>query len=180
MYRSWISYSAARPRKSRFEHNPNLFFLINSEDDDDPVLTAGGLYMPSSIQTRKLRAAIAHNASAFERLFASKEFAEFFPGGFAREKSSSRVPRGYEANHPKIDWIKLQAFFVWRPYSKREFTSKNFPALVTRHWKQILRLNRLLDQVLEGHMAALPRSEPEDKPSLLDTLEGLPVIKRKF
>src|SRR5262249_48860742 len=42
IYKDWVTYSAARPRESRFEHNPNLFFLINSEDAKDPVLIAGG------------------------------------------------------------------------------------------------------------------------------------------
>jgi uncharacterized protein (DUF2461 family) len=59
-FRSYVSFTATRPSKSRFDHNPSLFFMINSEDDDgDEVLLAGGLYMPSSRQLRTLRERIA-------------------------------------------------------------------------------------------------------------------------
>lgn len=58
--KDWISYSAARPRKSRFDHNPNLFFMIYPDHPDgESVLVAGGLYMPSSRQMRQLRETIA-------------------------------------------------------------------------------------------------------------------------
>jgi len=115
LYKDWFTYSASRPRVSRFENNPNLYFLVNSEDLDDPVLVAGGLYMPSSHQTRKIREAIATNASAFDRLFASKAFAIRFKGGFSNERISSRIPRGFDPGHPRMNWLRLQGFFVWRP-----------------------------------------------------------------
>src|SRR5688572_9149379 len=43
LYRDWMHYSAARPRESRFEMNPNIYFLLNPTDQKDPVLIAGGL-----------------------------------------------------------------------------------------------------------------------------------------
>ncbi|MGZ3698154.1 MAG: DUF2461 family protein, partial [Bdellovibrionota bacterium] len=150
LYKDWVSYSAARPRVSRFDHNPNLFLLLSPTDPKDPVLVAGGLYMPSSRQLRSIREAIARDASAFERLFASKEFARCFPGGFSDEKSATRPPRGFDPDHPKMKWLKLQAFFVWKPYSKKEFTSAKFPELLARDCRQIVRLNELLDKAISG------------------------------
>lgn len=179
MFRDWMTYSAARPRKSRFEHNPNLYLLINSDDPDDSVLVAGGLYMPSSQQTRALREALSKDTSAFDRLFKSKDFARRFPGGFSREKISSRVPRGFDPGHPKIDWIKLQAFFVWRGYSKKEFASAEFPALVARDWKQILRMNRLLEQVLSGKLRPAPEKSEKGR-GLLQRLEDIELPKRQM
>ena len=167
-FKNWLSYAAARPRTSRFEHNPNCFFLINTEDPKDTVLVAGGLYMPSSRQTRALRETIAKDASAFDELFASKSFARCFPGGFSDERLSSRPTRGYPPDHPRMDWLRLQAFFVWRPYSRREFYSADFPKLVAHDWKQILRLNQLLEQALQGRLPGksahpVPRSETSDR-----------------
>jgi uncharacterized protein (TIGR02453 family) len=158
LYRSWIHYSAAVPRTSRFENNPNLYFMIDSDDREDPVLVAGGLYMPSSKQMRALREAIARDATPFEELFADKAFKKCFPKGFSDERISSRVPRGFDANHPHLHWIQLQAFFVWKPYKKSEYTSAKFPELVARDFRQILRLNVLLDQAIRG---TLPRHAPK-------------------
>jgi uncharacterized protein (TIGR02453 family) len=172
LYKSWMAYSASVPAESRFDHNPNLFFLIHPEDKDDSVLVAGGLYMPSSRQVRAIREAIAQDASAFDQLFASKEFVRCFKGGFSKEKISSRVPRGFDPNHPRMDWIRLQAFFVWRRYSLREIGSPKFASLVVRDWKQILRLNELLDQALQGRLRQSPPKKAEPS-KLLDKLSEL-------
>jgi uncharacterized protein (TIGR02453 family) len=185
LYKDWVSYSAARPRKSRFDHNPNLFFMINPDDEDgDSVLVAGGLYMPSSRQMRQLRETIARDATAFERLFADKAFAACFPGGFSDERKSSRPPRGFDPNHPKLEWLKLQGFFVWRPYKQREFISKDFNRLVARDFAQILRLNQLLEQALENRLPAAPvpmtRTRPSSLGSRLAELDGLEAPRRKM
>jgi uncharacterized protein (TIGR02453 family) len=185
LYKGWMTYSAARPRQSRFEHNPNLFFLINTHDPKDTVLVAGGLYMPSSRQMRALRETIARDASAFDRLFATKDFARCFPEGFSLEKSSTRVPRGFDPAHPRMDWIKLQAFFVWHPYKLSEFTSPGFARLVARDFKQVLRLNRLrLNRLLEKAVQGqLPTAEPAPKAKksgLLQRLESVEPVRREM
>lgn len=180
-FKDWLAYSAARPRKSRFEHNPNLFFLIQADDPKDGVLVAGGLYMPSSRQLRALREAVAEDASAFEALFKDKEFKRCFKGGFSDEKISSRPPRGFDPNHPKIAWIKLQAFFVWKPYKLQEFTSPKFAQLVARDWKQILRLNELLDQALNPAARHRVKSATKRPPKdLSERLSDLGEARRQM
>jgi uncharacterized protein (TIGR02453 family) len=185
-FRGWVTYSAARPRKSRFEHNPNLFFLLQPEDEDgDDVLLAGGLYMPSSRQLRALREAVAHDASAFERLFATKEFAASFPGGFSDERISTRPPRGFDKEHPKMHWLKLQAFFVWKPYKRKDFASADFAKLVARDCRQILRMNELIDQAIAGRapqaqVEADPQAQAMPRPGLVSHLEKFQAPKRKM
>jgi uncharacterized protein (TIGR02453 family) len=168
-YRDWLTYTAARPREMRFTHNPNLFFLIQPTDLEDSVLVAGGLYMPTSQQTRAIREAIANNAAPFEQLFKSKAFANSFPEGFSDERCSSRIPKGFEPNHPKMKWIQLQAFFVWKSYSKKEFASPDFPKIVARDWRQILRLNELLDQAIQGRWIKTALQKPK-RAELIDRL----------
>lgn len=154
-FRDWVTYSASRPRVSRFDHNPNLFFMINPTDEDgDQILVAGGLYMPSSRQMRAIRESIACDASPFEKLFASRAFSARFSDGFSNERISSRVPRGFDPSHPRLKWIQLQAFFVWHSYSKKEFTASDFATLVAKDFAQILRLNHLLDQAIAGRKIA--------------------------
>lgn len=183
LFRDYITYNASRPAESRFDHNPNLYFMIYPPDEDgDKVLIAGGLYMPSSRQVRAIREAIAQDATPFDRLFASKAFASRFPGGFSREKVSSRPPRGFDKEHPRMDWLKLQAFFVWRPYTLREFASPGFFDLVTNDCKQILRLNELLELALQGRLsqAAPPKkAKPAEVFSRLDEVQ-LPQRKMDF
>jgi uncharacterized protein (TIGR02453 family) len=180
-FKSWVAYSASRPSESRFERNPSLFFMIDPTDPDDSVLVAGGLYMPSSRQLRAIRAAIAEDATAFDRLFATRDFARCFPQGFSDERISSRPPRGFDPAHKRMPWLKLQGFFVWRRYTLREFGSAEFPALVARDMKQILRLNALLDQATTGR-APLLKSKKSKAPasSLLDRLSDIEIVHREM
>jgi uncharacterized protein (TIGR02453 family) len=180
LFKNWVSYQATTPTESRFDHNPNLFFLINPDDAKDSVLVAGGLYMPSSRQVRSIREAIAKDASPFDELFADKDFARAFPDGFSDERSATRPPRGFDPAHPRLDWLKLQAFFVWKPYSRKEFKSANFAEQVVRDWRQILRLNKLLEMAISGRLAHAAPS-PSSKPSkLLERLTDLGATPRKM
>jgi uncharacterized protein (TIGR02453 family) len=177
-FKGHLSYQASRPSGSRFDHNPNLFFLVHPKDEDgDQVLVAGGLYMPSSRQVRAIREAIAKDPAPFEKLFKSKSFASHFSEGFSNERISSRIPRGFDPSHPRMDWIRLQAFFVWRPYSRSEWSSKNFAEIVVGDWAQILKLNALLEQAIEGRWNHASSSTPSRKksvplPSLLEEIEA--------
>ena len=116
--------------------------------------------MPSSRQLRAIRESIAEDASAFEQLFKSKAFAAHFPGGFSDERIASRPPRGFDPTHPKMHWLKLQAYFVWKPYKMKEFTSPKFADIMAADCAQILRLNALLDQAIEKR---LPTATPTKK-----------------
>lgn len=180
LFKNWVSYQATTPSESRFDHNPNLFFLINPDDAKDTVLVAGGLYMPSSRQVRSIREAIAQDASAFEELFADKAFAKCFPGGFSDERKSSRPPRGFDPAHPRQDWLRLQAFFVWKPYSRKEFKSAGFAELVVRDWRQILRLNRLLDHAIAGNLARAVSVTKNNPSKLIERLTDLSATPRKM
>jgi uncharacterized protein (TIGR02453 family) len=184
LYRDYVSYSASRPSESRFDHNPNLFFLIQTDDPDgDFVLVAGGFYMPSSRQLRAVREAIAKDASAFDRLFSSKAFSSRFPGGFSREKSATRPPRGFDPAHPRMDWLKLQAYFVWRSYQLKEFQSADFSKLVASDFKQILRLNELLEKAVQGTLSQTLSAEKRSSgraSSLESRLEELEMPRREM
>jgi uncharacterized protein (TIGR02453 family) len=182
IFKSWMAYSASVPSGSRFDHNPNLFFLIHPDDGDDPVLVAGGLYMPSSRQLRSIREAVAKDATPFDRLFASKTFSRRFPGGFSREKTATRPPRGFDPAHPRMDWLKLQAYFVWRPYTLREFSSPGLNALVASDFRQILRLNELLTRAISGRWppTASARGSAKKPSRLADRLETLDAPVRSM
>lgn len=182
LFKSWMAYSASRPTSSRFDSNPNLYFMIDANDAEDPVLVAGGLYVPASWQLRTIRHAIAEDpavARAFDALFADPEFAARFKGGFSRDRTATRPPRGFDPAHPRMEWLKLQAFFVWRPYSMREFESPRFAEIVAADWKQIRRMNVLLEAILIGG-AVRPSHRNEATPlGLSRTLEDLGDLRAR-
>jgi uncharacterized protein (TIGR02453 family) len=181
-FRDYLSYTARRPAKSRFDHNPSIFlFIYPADGEGDEVLLAGGLYMPSSRQLKSIRQAIATNAKPFDRLFASPAFAARFPEGFSDERKSKRVPRGFDANHPRIEWLKLQGYFVWRSYKPRDYTSKKFGELLVKDARQILRLNDLLEQAIGGRWVGDGAKNRKEASPLVEALDGLqPITPREM
>lgn len=147
-YKDWISMIATRPSKSRFESNPHLFFGL-FPNEDHKILIAGGLWQPTSQQTRLIREAINKDAEPFHQLFSDKHFKSCFKNGFRMEDFSSRTPRGFSESHQDIAWIKLKKFVVYKVISVKDFSSSKFSEAVIKDFKQALRLNQLLDQALK-------------------------------
>lgn len=70
-----MSYIASRPSENRFEKNPLSFFgLLPNDPRWNGVVVAGGLYMTSSRQARRVRQAIADNSQPFKALFRDRAF----------------------------------------------------------------------------------------------------------
>lgn len=147
-YKDWISMIASRPSKSRFESNPHLFFGL-FPDEEDQILIAGGLWQPTSPQTRRIREAIQKDASPFHEVFADRSFKASFKAGFHMENFASRTPRGFSEDHEDIAWIRLKKFVVYKTISVKDFSSLKFTENVVKDFKQALRLNHLLDQALK-------------------------------
>ena len=76
----------------------------------DGLLVAGGLYRPASDQLEPFRAAIVDDrrARGFERGLAAAERA----GLTATEPELKRAPRGYPADHPRVDRLRMKRVVV--------------------------------------------------------------------
>jgi uncharacterized protein (TIGR02453 family) len=149
-YKDWLSISASVPPASRFERNPHLFFgILPNIQPYMGVVVAGGLFMPSSPQLKKMRMAIADDASAFHALFADAAFKKRFKANFSRDQVAARAPRGYDASHPDVDWLMLKSFLVRKNISAEQFTSPALLESVVEDFKQLARLNRLMESVLD-------------------------------
>lgn len=150
-YKDWLSLSASKPSGSRFERNPHLFFgILPNEPSYKGIIVAGGLFMPSGPQLKKVRSAIAADSEPFYRVFNDRDFKARFKSGFILTNSASRVPRGFDADHPDLDWIKLKNFLVQKKIPLTEFTSLELLDHIVKDFKQLLRLNRLIEAILDG------------------------------
>ena len=154
-FRDWVSTSVSRDSGSRYEGCPNLYFHISNGHEE--ILSAGGLYMPSADQTKHIRSWIDKDPSKLEALFEDKAFKKCFPE-LGDERVLKTKPRDYPIDHPRIEWLKLSGFYVWKPFTKKELFSKGFPDLLLEDWTQILKLNRVLDHFT----ASWPKVEAVD------------------
>lgn len=143
-YKNWIGASASRDSGSMYEDLPALYFHISKED----IFSAGGIYMPSARQTKHIRAWIDQDPSQLEDLLKDKSFKKHFKE-LGNERMLKTKPRDYPIDHPKIEWLKLTGWYVWRPISQKELCSKEFPEILASDWAQALRLNSVLDKYIK-------------------------------
>ena len=161
-YRDFVHLQASRPSKSIFDENPNLYFFLSP----DSIFSGAGMYEPSSRQVKKVRAWLADDPSEMFDLFKSKAFKREFPNGLEMDKVLKTFPRFYPQDHKRIQLLRLQAFYVKRDFSRKEFYSAEFADMLVENWRQALKLNELLYDVWnareEGFIA--PEAALEEEP----------------
>ena len=74
------------------------------------VFAGGGLYMPDTQGLHRIRERIAEDPRAFRRVVNAPALKR--AGGLQGE-SLKRVPRGFPADHPAADYLKMKQFLVW-------------------------------------------------------------------
>jgi uncharacterized protein (TIGR02453 family) len=85
---------------------------------------AGGVYMPDSPDLVKLRQEVDYNWPAFKKIITAKPFKTLF-GDLSKdgEMSLSRPPKGYDAENPAIEYLKLKSFIVSAPVKDADLVS---------------------------------------------------------
>ena len=85
----------------------------------DGLLVAAGLHQPASDQLERFRAAIddGRKARGFERAVDAAEAA----GLTLAEPALKRAPRGYPADHPRLDRLRLRELTVSQRYPLRRW-----------------------------------------------------------
>lgn len=154
LFRDYVGVQGSRDSGSRFEDLPGLYFHLSPKD----IFSAGGLYTPSARQVKRMRLWIDQDPGALEEVLSSRAFKKVYALGLGDERKLKTKPRDYPIDHPRIEWLKLTGYYVWRPLPKKVFYSSELPSVLSRDWAQVLRLNSVLDR----YLARAPRmSVPE-------------------
>jgi uncharacterized protein (TIGR02453 family) len=107
----------------------------------------GGMWMPPRNALARLREAIAENPARFERIVKERRVVRRF-GGLSDEAALKRVPRGYAADHPAAEWLRLQSFTVGRTLTDAQAVSARLPALLEADFRLMVPLVRWINGVL--------------------------------
>jgi uncharacterized protein (TIGR02453 family) len=108
--------SASGLKKPSQGGGPAYYFHI---DADGKLLVAGGEYMPPPDRLRAIRQHVIADAAGFGKLLKSKKLKETF-GGLQEEGKLMRPPKGFDADAPHIEYIKLKSFIVWKETSLKK------------------------------------------------------------
>jgi uncharacterized protein (TIGR02453 family) len=105
--------SASGLKKPSQGGGPAYYFHI---DGDGKLLIAGGEYMPPPDRLRAIRNHVIADAAGFAKVLRSKKIKETF-GGLQEEGKLTRPPKGFDADVPHIEYVKLKSFIVWNERS---------------------------------------------------------------
>jgi len=88
---------------------PSYYFHI---DKHGKLLVAAGEWMPPPDRLRAIRAHIVADPDGFLSALTEGKFKRTF-GTLQEESKLIRVPKGYAADHPLAEYLKLKSYIAW-------------------------------------------------------------------
>lgn len=95
---------------------PTYYFHIN---EAGTLLIAAGEWMPPSERLRAIRQHVIDDAAGFSKLLKNRKLKETY-GDLQQEGKLTRPPKGFDADVPHLEYIKLKSFIVWREVEVRK------------------------------------------------------------
>lgn len=111
---------------------------------------AGGSYMPEAEILKAIRQEIDYNLDEFNGILSTSAFKKTF-GTLEQEWKIKTTPKGYDANNPAIEHLKLKCFIVSHDLTDEDVLNKNLLKKVSTSFKNmnpfLQFLNRAIAQV---------------------------------
>jgi uncharacterized protein (TIGR02453 family) len=110
---------------------------------------AGGFYCPEAEDLKKLRKEIAYFHEDLEEIINDKSFQKEF-GDFDRNEKNllKNPPRGYEKDHPAIEFLKLKSFETSQKFDIEEVLKEDFVSKMTKKLIVLKPLNDFINRAL--------------------------------
>lgn len=110
---------------------------------------AGGFYCPEADDLKKIRKEIAYFYEDLEEILANKNFKKTFDS-FDRNESNvlKNPPRGYEKEHPAIEFLKLKSFETSQKFNINEVLDADFVSKASQKLLLLKPLNDFMNRAL--------------------------------
>jgi uncharacterized protein (TIGR02453 family) len=107
----------------------------------------GGLWMPMPPELSKVRQEIDYNFNAFKKIIGSKKFKSLY-GDLSRDAEYvlTRVPKGYEADNPAAEYLKMKSFVALVSLKDTDMTSKDLVKKVLNAFETLHPLIEFLNE----------------------------------
>jgi uncharacterized protein (TIGR02453 family) len=110
---------------------------------------AGGLWMPMAPELKKVRQEIDYNFKDWQKIAEGKKFKETF-GSLDRSEGNalSRPPKGYDADNPAIEYLKLKSFIASRKLTDQDLTQPEAVKKIAADFKVLHPLIQWLNEAM--------------------------------
>ena len=110
------------------------------------VFIGGGIYLPDNDQLKKIRKGIAEHPKEFLEVVNKPSFKKMFPA-ISGEKLT-RPPKGYDPNHPMIEWLKMKQFFTGLEMKEEICYKKDLAKVIAKYCKELAPLVNYLNTAM--------------------------------
>lgn len=107
----------------------------------------GGIWMPPRAALTKIRQTLVDDLEGWEAIVKDRAFRRRF-GELDTEGMLTRLPRGYDAEHPAGSWLKYQSFTAGAPLADEDVLSPKLPQMLAKHFAAMTPFVRWLNSAL--------------------------------
>ncbi len=122
---------------------PGFYFHISAKE----VGIAGGLYEPMPEHLYAVRSWLAEHHAEFRK---AARGCQKLMGELHNESTLQRVPKGFAADHPAADLLKMKRWVVWTALPADLATTPKLQTELIKRFKSILPFNEILSVAAAG------------------------------
>lgn len=137
-YKNWMSAAIAEGGR----HAPWAHYYFHLQPGGES-LVAGGMYLPPPDQLRKIRQEVDYNAAELKEIVESPPFKQLF--GPVQGEKLQRAPKGYPADHPNLELLKLKSFLAIHSFPDEEVKKADFPQKLIEACRTVQPFNEYLN-----------------------------------
>lgn len=105
-YKTFVSALMLRNNFDKHDGSAAYYFSVSPEE----IEVAGGIYRPDRDTLLAVRQHVAANAAQFRATFEKRKVKELL--GELQGESVSRVPKGFDADHPAVELVKRKHYLL--------------------------------------------------------------------
>jgi len=124
------TFSAALSADGKKSQGPMYYFHISAKGE---LFTAAGCYLPEKELLAAIRRHIAAHPERIDALLANPTFSHD-AGGFSEQERLARPPKGYAADTPHVDLIRLKSFVARRSLSLATRVPRDLPGTIANRF----------------------------------------------
>lgn len=133
------------PNKAPYKKNYGIAFDVKGYGPTTPsyyihlepgnCFFGAGFWMPESAVLKKIREEIDYSADEFKAVVLAKSYQDIF--SLSKEDTLKKMPKGYEIDHPMIEYLKLKSFISIYPLKETDFYKKDIVEKLITAFKTI-------------------------------------------
>jgi uncharacterized protein (TIGR02453 family) len=121
-------------------------FYFRIKPDGESVI-GGGLWQGDAATLKSIRQEIDYSADEFHSIIDKKSFKKKFPK--LEGDALKRPPKGYDAEHPELEYLKMKQWLATEIVPKKTFMGKDFATYVVDSYAEIQPFLSFLNRAFE-------------------------------